>query len=484
MIPDYDQIQGLVTRPGESLNVEVKRWLDPTDPNGIEKIVKAVFAIHSRNGGFLVIGFDDKTLEPDAGHEPPDVRGTFHRDKIQQLISRYAYEPFEIHVVFAERDGHAYPVIVVPEGVRVPTVVKTNLSATGVTLMTAGDIYFRTLHANGAPSSALARPQDWREILQICFDNQEADIGRFLRRQLAGQDLPKLFSEIMQLGDQATGSTLTLVVPRTQTDLARTLKERCAALLKLGEERFIGGINGRGLSQSEKPFVEMLQWHVALTIEPEMTNAIADREFFAKFASSNPNYTGWPIWLDARTLSDERSRPVVKGGAWEALIVRLGGEVANRLDFFRLDPKGEFYLRRLLQDDAVPSRIEPGTRLDPILVLIRVAEAIAVGLAVCKGLGWPEETTRLGFMFCWRKLRGRRLDSWSNPIVYVPGGGAAQDDEVTTFVEVPLDVPPSAIAPFVDAATRELFALFEGTRLPAPTIEEWTRRLIERRLNA
>jgi predicted HTH transcriptional regulator len=128
MIPDDDQIRALVARPGESLNVEIKRWLDPSEPAGIAKIVKAVFAIRNRNGGFLVIGFDDKTLEPDLANEPPNVRGTFHQDIIQGLVSRYAYEPFEIQVAFTERDGRTYPVITIPQGVRVPAVVRTALA--------------------------------------------------------------------------------------------------------------------------------------------------------------------------------------------------------------------------------------------------------------------------------------------------------------------------------------------------------------------
>jgi Putative DNA-binding domain len=486
MIPDYDQIHGLIARPGESLNVEVKRWLDPSETNGIAKIVKATFAIRNRNGGFIVVGFDDKTLEPDIEHEPRDVRAVFHQDKMQLLISRYAHEPFEIHVAFGERDGRKYPVIVVPEGVQVPVVAKANLSdATGSKLISQGEVYFRSLHPNGTPSSAVARPEDWRDILQICFDNREADIGRFLRRQLAGQDLSKFVEEIKKRGGPSESSISTFVVANAQAaDVTTTLRGRCAALLTLGEQRFTSAIKERGLSTSEMSFVEKLQWHVGLAVEPPMSNAIADREFFAKFASNNPNYTGWPVWLDARTLSDKRDRPVVRSGAWEALIVRITAEIASRLEFFRLDPKGDFYLRRLLQDDAVPSRVEPGERLDPILVIIRVAEAIAVGLSVAKGLGWSQETTRLGFMCRWRKLKGRRLDSWSNPIVYVPGGGTAEDDAVTTFVEVPLDTPASAIAAFVDDATRDLFVLFDGTRLPASTVEEWTRRLIERRLNS
>jgi hypothetical protein len=44
-------------------------------------------------------------LQPDIGHEPPDVRAAFHTDKIQGLISRHASELFEVTVVFGNHGG-------------------------------------------------------------------------------------------------------------------------------------------------------------------------------------------------------------------------------------------------------------------------------------------------------------------------------------------------------------------------------------------
>jgi hypothetical protein len=85
-------------------------------------------------------------------------------------------------------------------------------------------------------------------------------------------------------------------------------------------------------------------------------------------------------------------------------------------------------------------------------------------------------------MFRWRKLKGRRLDSWANPIIYVPGGGSSQQDETTTFIEFPLATALSAVPGLVEAATRDLFVAFDGTRLSKETYEEQARRLIERRL--
>jgi len=469
MIPDDDQIRALVARPGESLAVEIKRWIDPADPAGAAKIVKAAFALRNRNGGFLVVGFDDTTLEPDLANEPGDVRVRFRHDEVQGLVSRYANEPFEVHVAFGERDGHLYPVIAIPQGVRVPVVVRNALADPSGErpLLGVGDVYFRTLEANGTPSTARARPQDWREILEICFENREADIGRFLRRQLAGQD-PRRLIEALR-GE--------LHPPEDP------LRNRCASILQSGEQSFDSAVKERGVSAQERPLLDGLTWEIALALDPPKAEALSDREFFATFAASNPKYTGWPIWLDARAMSDERSRPVVRAGAWEALIIGLGEYTAHRLDFFRVDPKGNFYLRRLLQDDAVPERVEPGTRFDPALMIYRVSEAFAVGIAIAKGLGWTEAAT-LGFMFRWRKLKGRRLDTWANPIIYVPGGGPSQQDEVATFIAVPLTTALSAIPSLVEAATKELFVAFEGTKLSRETYEEQARKLLERRLGS
>ena len=165
-------------------------------------------------------------------------------------------------------------------------------------------------------------------------------------------------------------------------------------------------------------------------------------------------------------------------GAWQALIVSLEAR-SRHIDFLRFVPSGEFYLWRNLQDDGAPDRIDPGTALDPIIAILRVAEAIAVGQAFANALGCNRENTRLGFVFRWTGLRGRRLEPWTNPAVIINAFGDSHEDIFTSFVELSLD---SAIGPFVDAVVRELFVVFAGYRLPPEAIEHWVQRLIERRL--
>jgi hypothetical protein len=323
---DQARIDDLVARPSESLTVEIKRWFNPDEPEREAKIARAAMAIRNKNGGFLIIGFDNKTLQPDFGNEPADVRIAFHIDKIQGIVSRYSSELFEIAVGFGERNGVEHPVIVVPEGVRVPVAAKAGLKdAKGKILVRLGEVYFRTLSSNGTVSTAAARPWDWSDILEICFENREADIGRFLRRHLGGRDI-------------------SAVQPQP------TLRDRAQAVLNNGERRYLESLSKRELREDSRKELDVGAWSVALVVDPPRPDAVCDKQFLNSFAVANPNYTGWPVWIDSRDFTDPAARPRVIDKGWEALIISLQGW-SKEVDFMRVDPKGEFYLHRLLQDD-------------------------------------------------------------------------------------------------------------------------------------
>ena len=149
----------------------------------------------------------------------------------------------------------------------------------------------------------------------------------------------------------------------------------------------------------------------------------------------------------------------------------------------RLDPKGHFYLRRALEDDIhdSPPGLAPFSVLDFGLPILRTAEAIAVGIAFAKAMGCDPEKTLLAFAFRWTKLRGRVLGSGRKRGYISPGRRAYQDD-LTVFINVPLETPLSAIGEFVNQAVQQLFQLFNGFTLNKDVVEDFTRPLLERKL--
>lgn len=141
-----------------------------------------------------MIGFDDNTLKPDLNNAPPDVRQLFHIDNVQAMIAKYSSEPFEVAVEYPQRSMQEFPVIVIPIGVKTPVAAKSELcSADGKKiLIQAHAVYVRSLSANNTPSTTQATWKDWSRLVETCFDNREADIGRFIRRHLSGLTPDKL----------------------------------------------------------------------------------------------------------------------------------------------------------------------------------------------------------------------------------------------------------------------------------------------------
>ncbi len=242
-----DRINNLITHPSESLNVELKRWIDPSSPEGIAKIAKGVIALRNRNGGYFVVGIDDTTLLPDTENAPLDVRASFHVDIIQGIVSKYASIAFEVQVGFALRDGQEFPVIGVPTGTTVPIACKKELKdRDNKQLLRVDSVYFRTLRANGMPSSSEAKAGDWTEIVDICFENREADIGRFLRRHLGGERALSFLSSAVQ---------------PSQSQNTPTLEERVRKSLAISEQLRDEAFAEAGLTDTAR---EVGSWSVAL----------------------------------------------------------------------------------------------------------------------------------------------------------------------------------------------------------------------------
>lgn len=460
-----ERLQELASRPQESLSVELKSWFDPDTPEGISKIARACIALRNANGGFLLVGFDDTTGAPSVeGRLTDDIRGIFHADKLQHIISRYASEPFEVAVHFVSLADSEYPVIEIPPGVRTPVASKADLRDNqGKYLIRINTIFVRSLAANNAVSTTTARWQDFGPLMEICFENREADIGRFVRRHLANLDYTQLREALSTLA----------ILDEKQPDVQNIIHH----ILEQGQERFKSVTFERGLSVPAHG-----AWEAALLITGSSDQVFAANvEFLNLLAASNPQLTGWPVWLDSRRFSPD-GQPYTFEDGWESLLFDTSCETFHHIDFQRIEPIGRFYLRRAFEDDINASAHAPApmTVLDVTLRPYRVAEAIVVGIEFAKAMGYPPEATNLTFAFRWTRLRGRELASWANPSRLVWPDHKAYEDDVLSIVNVPLETPTSAVFEYVYLAVEKLFGAFAGFQIDKSSVEQITRELLDR----
>ncbi|MBX3707731.1 MAG: hypothetical protein KF911_13960 [Pseudomonadales bacterium] len=443
--------------------IEVKTWIDPATSEGAAKIVRALLALRNHGGGYLLIGFNNSDFSPSLVDAPEDVAEVYHIDKLQALVGKYASEPFEIEIEFPTRDGRAFPVVAVPSGVRTPVASKADLIVDGRKLIASGDVYVRTLQANNTPSSAKAGWQDWGRLTETCFDNREADIGRFLRRHLAGVDSEKFRA--------ALGSVIGSSPPPPTAD------DKLQGLLMDGEARYLNAVASRALNLPRHG-----SWEVAALVDGKVALHRANTEFLNLINSANPRYTGRPVWVDSRGFTDQSARPYVRNGKWEALIVRLAGESGDHIDYWAIDPSSAFYQRRALEDDLTRSQRapQPLTALDFAIAVLRVAESIAVSLAFARAME-ATDASMIRLSFRWSGIRGRQLQSWAIPERHI-WSRTAHQDVVVARADVPIDAPLSSLGTYVGAVISPLFEVFEGFVLGQEVVDDLTTRLIERRL--
>lgn len=471
------QIQELVDNPRESLAVELKDWFDPDAPEGQAKIIKSCVAMRNRgDGGFVMVGFDNRRSAPNMSVPFADVRDAFHPDKINGLVNHHASERFEVHVHFGRRGGVEFPVLEVEAGARTLVAIRRPVSVgDGTELVSTNDVYVRSLSHNNTPSTGKPRWDSWEDILDPLFGNREGDVADFLRRHLT----PAQIGELARRADEA-GSGRGGQEPPPEIEVHNFLHYGYNRYQTQQRQRDLGRMPRHGW------------WEVAVAVEDDVEGGPATEEFLNLIAAANPSYTGWPLWIDSRGFSNRGDdskldpRPRVFERGWEAFVYRYEpGSWYNHLDFWRAEPAGRFYALRGLEDDISEGAGYPEsmTTLDFGLAILRTAEAIAVPMAFARAMGLPQEETTLRYLFRWSGLRNRELSSWTDRGRFVgPGYVCHQHEVLSPVLTLPLETPTSAIAPLVSAATSELFAAFDGFEPGAGVVEDLTKRLLTRNL--
>jgi hypothetical protein len=269
-------------------------------------------------------------------------------------------------------------------------------------------------------------------------------------------------------------------------DSANASSESARQVLETGDRRFRETLATlTDLSEAERAAFAAGTQEVALAIDGAVSGYVATESFLDLVLSANPRFRAdWPVWIDMRGVQDSRFRPRVMDEAWQALFVTAGRSPWDLAEFHLLDPKGRFFLRRMLEDDsfARANNFASGAYLDPHYVIARTAEAMAVGLAFAQAMKCDLATTRLAFGFRWTKLAGRVIYSWTGFGRFLPvrQQHMSADDEAEGFVDVPLGTPPGALASFVERATASLFAKFGGFEVPVGFAGTVVQKLIEK----
>ena len=253
--------------PRESLDVELKGWLDLTSRDHQALLAKAIIALANHGGGMIIIGLAQQGANVlEAANRPVDLVA-FNADAVNGIVQRYAEPNFHCDVrVAAAPGGREYPIVLVPGGHKFP--IRSTRDGPDQDHIRRNIYYIRR---PGPQSDAPQTGAEWDALLRRCLVN-----GR--------DDLLDSFRLILEGGGAS---------PLAQEDEGDVLRRWFDASL----ERWRALVDAAGVAgvQAFPNGYYAVAYRLRGNIGP--TDLVQLRERLSRY----PRHTGWPPFLDANT---------------------------------------------------------------------------------------------------------------------------------------------------------------------------------------
>lgn len=434
--PGARRVADLLIDPRESLEVELKGWLDlEADNKHKATLAKALIALANHGGGFVLIGWRRSETGSVEAPDRPASLGYFNSDTINAIVAAYAEPCFHCDVsIEAAPDGRLFPLIIVPGGHSTP--VRSRRDGPDGQIVRRSTYYIRR---PGPMSESPQSGQEWDRLIRRCISNARESLLDQIRTIIAGGN-PSVLSK------SAEGELW---------EWATNAMERWEKLLE-------------SLPQDDPGRLPLGHFAVAYRLSGSFpVPGMADlRE---KLNQARVRHSGWPpFWVPTKPSIS----PYVFENNLECWMGRDGahGDAAHS-DFWRVSPKVEAFLIRGFQEDTLgPGRPVPGKGFDLTIPTWRVGEVLLHAEALAAQLGDSAASLTIGFE--WSGLSGREIVTLANSNRWVMEGHIAQQAVYRKTMSIQADQISGALPELVSQVVGPLYELFDFFRLPAQLVTE------------
>jgi hypothetical protein len=433
------RLADLLVDPHETLEVELKEWLDIVGNNEHKAtLAKGIIALANHGGGFIIIGF----TETDQGVIPavnrPANLAAYTPDTVNSVVLAYAEPSFHCDVnIVGAADGVQYPVISIPGGHRAP--IKAKRDGPNGQIVSQNFYYIRR---PGPQSEPPQNGGEWDVLIRRCISNARDDLLNQIRSVLSGA-----------AGGEPPPDELDVTTRWLDSSIARW-QEVIEGLADESPARFANG-----------------HFAVAYQLIGNL-DELRGRQLLEAIDHGTVRHTGWPeFWVPTR----DGIQPYVANGNIECWIARDGRETSTaHSDFWRVSRQGQLFLIRGHQEDGVQDRgIAPGTQFDITLPTWRVGEALLHASNMAAQFGDPQ--ARVVMIVEWTGLDGRRLFHLEGRRLMF-GDRTAHQNQLRTSLTVQADQINDALPELVGKLISPLYELFDFFVLPPQlVVEELTR---------
>lgn len=441
--PTNARLSDLLLNPRETLDVELKSWLDLDVNEDKATLAKALLAIANHGGGFVLIGLTENQTDAAAvvSDGRPATLDRYSQDLVNGIVQSFADPPFHCAVHYVQSPkGELHPIIVVPGGHRVP--IRAKRSGPSNQIVHQNAIYVRR---PGPKSETPQNAQDWDELLARCLSARRDELLDRVRELLSG----------------AVGTSLGLGNVPENAKLDAWVDD-CVA-------RWTALVDGLPTADPRRCPNGFYWFGYQLRGDLQKLTPQALLEILR---SRITGHSGWPPFV---VIGREPISPYMKDGALECWLGHEEASDAAHADFWRVSPDGFAFLIRGYSEDSqevsTNKGASPGTLFDLTAPVWRAAEVLLHAGQLASHAAAANNAVAIAFRAHFDGLQGRKLVSLFSRR-HVWDGRISHQDAITLSTLVDAQLVSSNLPEIVHPFLEPLYALFQFMQLPERLVQE------------
>lgn len=444
-----DELVDLVENPRESLEIELKEWLELEEREVQAKLARHICALANHGGGYIVFGFTDDRTPQDA---PGDL-STYNHDTFSSITKKYLVPAPQCDVsLVTSSEDRTHAIVWVPSVSETPICAKADGPQDDRGRPVGINIGVHYVRAVGPESAPINQPEKWRGVLRRCVVSG--------RSQLLG-DIEKLL--------------------RGQPESSEAKRQLIEEWHSKASERFNELFSAAADLEWPVPYADN-HYHFSFVIHADSGGtktipALRQTLESCNHAVKDLVRSGWSMFFPftREPIAPYVATEQIAGVDFELLETNLMAMDDDRrtpdLDFWRVATNGWASIVRGYYEDSPrgsrdESRLAPGTFFSPRVAVKLVAEFARHARAMATNY---ETAESVEFMCTWNGLEGRRIADF-DPGIDWDRRVSRVDTRTTHGIWAPIELEaswPEVVAKLVSPVT----VLFDGLEISPSWVE-------------
>jgi len=440
------RLEELVKHPMETLSVELKEWLDPTQEESKANLAHAVLALANSGGGHVVIGFtkDGATYKPLPA--PAGILEMYDHDCLNAITNKYCDPTFHLGCEIVTSGSQRHPVILVPGQHSVP--IRCTRDGPDMKHVRQNKYYIRR---PGPSSEEIRTADEWRLLIRRCVMVDKAQLIEDMR-------------SILTPGVNVASDKKKEAVKDPHSEWVKQSVDRMETIVK---DKY--GSIGKG------PYAKG-GWYGAYSFSPSLSG-VTVKDVSERLRNCIGRETGWPIGQ----FPPRAGQPYAFEGSLEMSLVEEFNDPLSG-DYWRASPSGKFIIFRGMQEDSNETLF--GSKHEKpafnfTTPVWRLAELLLHAMRFADQYS-PTEKRSAVVSVDWYGLKGRQLVADMSKYGLLSDRLSKQDKVHSEIVVPDVSRVQEQLPELVFQLTKPLYEVFDFFEIPMQTVQGEINQLLRR----